>query len=112
MYCNDQEPLDYDYYKTVNKKLRVPFKESLPHFLKHHTVYKKVLLLHSERQSADVEKYQQDQFIPVYWWSHAVIALDWFRYALHVKLKKQSKKTFLVYNRAWSGTREYRLRFA
>ena len=112
LYCNDQEPLDYDYYKTVNKKLRVPFKESLPHFLKHHTVYKKVLLLHSERQSADVEKYQQDQFIPVYWWSHAVIALDWFRYALHVKLKKQSKKTFLVYNRAWSGTREYRLRFA
>jgi hypothetical protein len=47
----------------------------------------------------------------VYWWSHAVIALDWFRCAIHVKLKKQSKKTFLVYNRAWSGTREYRLRF-
>jgi hypothetical protein len=48
----------------------------------------------------------------VYWWSHAVIALDWFRYARHVKLKKHTKKTFLVYNRAWSGTREYRLRFA
>lgn len=41
-----------------------------------------------------------------------MIALDWFRCAIHVKLKKQSKKTFLVYNRAWSGTREYRLRFA
>ena len=112
LYCNDQEPLDYDYYKTVNKKPRAPFKGSLPHFLKHYTVYEKVLLLHSERQSVDVEKYQQDQFIPVYWWSHAVIALDWFRYAEHVVLKKQSKKTFLVYNRAWSGTREYRLRFA
>ena len=111
LYCNDQEPLDYDYYKTVNRKPRAPFKESLPHFLKHYTVYKKVLLLHSERQSVDVEKYQQDQFVPVYWWSHAVIALDWFRYAWHVELKKQSKKTFLVYNRAWSGTREYRLRF-
>jgi hypothetical protein len=111
LYCNDQEPLDYDYYKTVNRKPRAPFKESLPHFLKHYTVYEKVLLLHSERQSVDVEKYQQDQFVPVYWWSHAVIALEWFRYARHVELKKQSKKTFLVYNRAWSGTREYRLRF-
>jgi hypothetical protein len=112
LYCNDQEPLDYDYYRTVKRKPRTPFKESLPHFLKHYTVYEKVLLLHSERQSVNVEQYQQDQFVPVYWWSHAVIALDWFRYAQHVKLKKQSKKTFLVYNRAWSGTREYRLRFA
>jgi hypothetical protein len=112
LYCNDQEPLDYDYYNTVKRKPRVSFNKSLPHFLKHYTtVYKKVLLLHSEKQSINVEKYQQDQFIPVYWWSHAVLALDWFRYATHVKLKKQSKKTFLVYNRAWSGTREYRLRF-
>lgn len=112
LYCNDQEPLDYQYYKTVERKV-LPLKFlPLPHFLNHRTVYEKVLLLHSERQSTEVEKYQQDQFIPVYWWSHAVIALDWFRYAQHIKLKKQSKKTFLIYNRAWAGTREYRLRFA
>ena len=113
LYCNDQEPLNYDYYNTA--KLNIPlhplYKPS-PNFLLSRTIYKKVLLLHSELQSINVEQYQQDQFIPVYWWSHAVIALDWFRYARHVKLKKQSKKTFLVYNRAWSGTREYRLRFA
>lgn len=112
LYCNDQEPLDYDYYKTVSRIPPVPFKKPAPHFLKNQTTYKKVLLLHSEKQSTNVVQYQQDQFIPVYWWSHAVIALDWFRYAIHVKLKKQYKKTFLVYNRAWSGTREYRLRFA
>jgi hypothetical protein len=113
LYCNDQEPLDYDYYNTA--KLNIPlhplYKHS-PNFLISQTIYKKVLLLHSEKRSINVEQYQQNQFIPVYWWSHAVIALDWFRYAIHVKLKKQSKKTFLVYNRAWSGTREYRLRFA
>jgi hypothetical protein len=112
VYCNDQEPLDYQYYKTVERKAWPPVLLPLPHFLRSRTVYKKVLLLHSERQSINVEKYQQDQFVPVYWWSHAVIALDWFRYAQHVKLKKHPKKTFLVYNRAWSGTREYRLRFA
>ena len=112
LYCNDQEPLDYNYYKTVEKKAWPPAVFPFPHFLKNRTMYEKVLLLHSEKQSINVELYQQDQFIPVYWWSHAVIALDWFRYAEHVGLKKQSKKTFLVYNRAWSGTREYRLRFA
>jgi len=111
LYCNDQEPLDYDYYKTAPRITPVPFKKPSPHFLRYHSIYKKVLLLHSEQHSTNVEQYQQDQFLPVYWWSHAVIALDWFRYAEHVKLKKQSKKTFLVYNRAWSGTREYRLRF-
>jgi len=112
LYCNDQEPLDYDYYNTVERKAWPPAVFPFPHFLNNRTTYEKVLLLHSERQSANVEQYQQDQFVPVYWWSHAVIALDWFRYARHVKLKKHTKKTFLVYNRAWSGTREYRLRFA
>ena len=112
VYCNDQEPLDYNYYATVKREKIPPWPRVSPHFIKNSSVYEKHLLLHSERQSANVKQYQQDQFIPVYWWSHAVIALDWFRYARHVELKKQSKKTFLVYNRAWSGTREYRLRFA
>lgn len=112
LYCNDQEPLDYDYYNTIKRKISHPWKKSEPNFLISQTIYKKVLLLHSELHSINVAQYQQDQFIPVYWWSHAVIALDWFRYARHVKLKKQYKKTFLVYNRAWSGTREYRLRLA
>jgi hypothetical protein len=111
LYCHDQEPLDYNYYKTVERKLWPPAFNRLPHFLCHRTVYEKHLLLHSEQQSIDVEQYQQDCFVPVYWWSHAVIALDWFRYAQHAKIKKQVKKTFLIYNRAWSGTREYRLRF-
>jgi hypothetical protein len=111
LYCNDQEPLDYRYYNTVKQKVWPPIFNQLPHFLKSRTVYQKVLLLHSELQSVNVKQYQQDCFIPVYWWSHAAIALDWFRYAQHVVLNKNSKKTFLIYNRAWSGTREYRLRF-
>jgi hypothetical protein len=69
------------------------------------------LLLHSEQRSDQIARYQEDQFIPVYYWSHALIALDWFRYAQYVTQQKQIKKTFLIYNRAWSGTREYRLRF-
>jgi hypothetical protein len=40
-----------------------------------------------------------------------VIARVWFRYAQHVKQHKQVSKNFLIYNRAWAGTREYRLKF-
>jgi hypothetical protein len=120
IYCQDQEPLDYDFYhikinlhpwveilKSIN---RYTPKGNLNYF--NQSLFKKSILLHSEKQSYHVEKYQQDgELIPVYYWSHAVIARDWFRYAKHVKQNKQANRTFLIYNRAWSGTREYRLRF-
>jgi hypothetical protein len=41
-----------------------------------------------------------------------VIAKDWFRYAQHEDFKKNVRKPFLIYNRSWTGTREYRLRFS
>lgn len=124
MWCNDQEPLDYEYYKT-NTRTRYPnpwrsilqsinqsrFTNNLNYSVDH--IWKKGLLLHSEQRSVNLKKYQQaDTLIPVYYWSHALIARDWFRYAEHVIQNKQVKKTFLIYNRAWSNTREYRLRFA
>jgi hypothetical protein len=74
-------------------------------------IFDQAILLHSEKQSTEVEKYQKSEFIPVYYWSHALISLDWFRYAQHEHQIKNIKKTFLIYNRAWSGTREYRLKF-
>jgi hypothetical protein len=76
--------------------------------------FDKCLLLHSEQSSDQVAKLASDVFIPVYYWSHAVIALDWFRYAQHDPTLEYSnfKKDFVIYNRAWSGTREYRLYFA
>jgi hypothetical protein len=42
-----------------------------------------------------------------------VIALDWFRYAQHQRQRKSVNTTqFLIYNRAWTNTREYRLKLA
>jgi hypothetical protein len=73
------------------------------------------LLLHSEKNSQPLDKFIQNGFVPVYYWSHAVIAHDWFRYAKHDPMLifdfKKIQKDFLIYNRAWSGTREYRLFF-
>jgi hypothetical protein len=126
IYCHDQEPLNYElnqvsvpieqvpcnhlkeFYKLLDKhgiKQRLNVRQ-------HINIWDKCLLLHSEQRSMEVEKYQHDQYIPVYYWSHAIIARDWFRYAEYVTQRKQVNKTFLIYSRAWSGTREYRLRFA
>ena len=73
-----------------------------------------VLLVHSEQRSQNLQKYKNADFIGVYWWCHAVIARDWFRYAEHdpALCNRAPQKDFLIYNRAWSGTREYRLKFA
>jgi len=122
LWCNDQEPLDHDYYskhvitssnkfKDILKSLNIA--PSITNLNYNPSIFGKNLLLHSEKQSLNVEKYIADgSLIPVYYWSHAVIARDWFRYAQHENFKKNVRKSFLIYNRAWTGTREYRLRFS
>ena len=71
------------------------------------------ILLHSEKNSLDVEQFSHVGFVPVYYWSHAMIARDWYRFAQHDKRLTQKKiqKTFLVYCRDWMPRREYRLKF-
>ncbi len=81
-----------------------------------HSVYDKTLLVHSEKYSESLQQFEAQGFVGVYWWAHAAIAADWYRYARHdLDLRPQFdciQKDFLVYNRAWAGTREYRLKFA
>jgi len=119
IFCNDQEPLDFARYQYCDDnlpKFKILFeKYKLERYnfqASRQNIYDKSLLIHSEKNSVEVETYRNNWFITVYYWSHAVISLDWFRYAKHVVQKKQVNKTFLIYNRAWSGTREYRLKFS
>ena len=114
--CHDQEPLNFDYYQTYPVeatvvRLETKYQCRQPINIARDTIFDKTVLLHSEKESCEVDKYQVNNFIPVYYWSHALIALDWYRFAQHVQIKKKTKKTFLIYNRAWSGTREYRIKF-
>jgi hypothetical protein len=123
IWCNDQEPLEHEFYKVNlrdhydGKWISILKSIDMLHEIKNLNFaspshWEKGLLLHSEKRSNNLEKYQKDnKLIPVYYWSHAIIARDWFRYAEHIKQQKNISKTFLIYNRAWSGTREYRLRF-
>lgn len=135
MITHDQEPLQYDnflpcmledhynrkyagsqyyhsqHYKNiiVNMNLRIALMTPL-------NVYDKVLLCHSEQNSKELKKYEDAGFIGVYYWCHAIIARDWFRYAQYdPKIRDYNldliEQDFLVYNRAWAGSREYRLKF-
>ena len=119
MVCHDQETLDYRYYVTpVDFHSRIndiPY-PTLNRISKTINInyYDMILLLHSEMHSKDLEWFEQNGTVGVYWWSHAIIARDWYRYAeidpLLTKAKKP-KVDFLIYNRAWTGLREYRLKF-
>ena len=122
--CNDQEILDFDFYQNYPvcydpwQELLIKyncFKTTNLNFefenFKRHSMFDHAILLHSEQRSHQVKKYQDHDFIPVYYWSHAMISLDWFRFARHLEQNKKIKKTFLIYNRAWTGTREYRIKF-
>ena len=134
MICHDQEPLDFKYYTADDFEQFIvngdqKFVKSVQDLLRsadlHFRVvdakmafncYDYVLLCHSEKHSDNLELYENAGFIGVYWWAHAVIARDWFRYAEHdPKLTTNFDNIthdFLVYNRAWSGTREFRLTLA
>jgi len=122
MFCHDQETLNYKDYVMLSMKHVNSSELSYSIFdlaiKRHHTLHNdfhnQSLLLHSEMHSQDVKWFEQHYSIGVYWWSHAVIARDWFRHAkVDVALTKPKlvQKEFLIYNRAWSGLREYRIKF-
>jgi hypothetical protein len=126
MICHDQEPLNYDFYQT--KSLEWSESNETSWLIRSATSklnlrtptiplngFDKTLLVHSELNSKELEKYEQNNFVGIHWWVHGVIARDWYRYAEYdpeLKFKFENiKKDFLIYNRSWSGTREYRLKF-
>jgi hypothetical protein len=138
MICHDQEPLDFSFHKFDQDLDRlIKFVKhhyfDTPHLDEVVEIYKYTnsqadstltwlnildnqdwtMLLHSEMNSKDVEDFANARFVPVYYWSHAVIARDWYRFAqFDLRLQKRNPtKNFLVYCRDWTPTREYRLKF-
>lgn len=134
--CHDQEPLHFDrhdknehdklcnavYYDRIAPDIN-SFIMQLKRQMHIYRVYTlpltmcdQLLLCNSEKNSTELDKFESNGFIGVYYWAHAIIARDWFRYAEHDPVLLTTEfdfdNDFLIYNRAWSGTREYRLKFA
>lgn len=136
--CHDQEPLDYNNYCNLdwqklqelcvgtwgNAKPEYQSKYATQQFWEYRSKLNlssvlsinacdKHILLHSEQNSPEVKKYTDHGYVPAYWWAHAVIARDWYRFAKYdhrLKYNPDYKYLFNVYSRAWSGSREYRLK--
>ena len=125
--CYDQEPLNFDFYQdeinnleyiTKQKKNRPPIEIEITtnlRWLHTSSFRKKWTLLHSEINSPEVEKYNQSGlFHCSYWWSHAMLSLDWYRFAKDDKYLNPGSeitKRFLIYAREVTGTRQYRSKF-
>jgi len=126
--CHDQEPLDYKLYLNhstdtisfhqkycpgIDEQTLMHSNLALPtHYWFNR--YKKIMLLHSEKNSNDLEWYESQEYVGVHYWAHAVIAKDWYRFAeIDHRLNSNviPATDFLIYSRDWTGSREYRLKF-
>lgn len=136
---HDQEPLNFDLYQDLDPKemytclhdnlawgsnilaedfdryLQFTKDRNLKFFLPCQTVCDKPILIHSEQNSQQVTRYQEAGWQTVHYWSHAMIARDWYRFAAYDRTLSFTpanfSKDFNVYLRGWTNTREYRLKF-
>lgn len=102
-----------EYYDLKNKYLS-KFNLRSEILRKNAIIYDQTILVHSEKNSVDLENYRNNEFLCVHYWAHAVIARDWFRFAEHdtrLTTSDKPQNTFLIYCRDWSYRREYRLKF-
>ena len=128
LFCHDQEPLFFDYYsdeiphmqefcKSVreNQFASKELKNLNLRWVHPMSLQKTWILLHSELNSAELVKYEStSSFIGAYWWSHAMLSLDWYRFAEHdpaLDITDEYKKLFLIYCRDTTGSRTYRKTF-
>ena len=113
-YLDRPDPEDLSLWRQLRNKFSVNFNLKSIALLDFAGIYDQTVLIHSEKNSKDLIKYQQNGFVCVHYWAHAVIAQDWYRFAEHdTRLDKTipTQKKFLIYCRDWSHRREYRLKF-
>jgi hypothetical protein len=129
MFCHDQEPLNFNLYsdsspntqeflrefqQRIGLTLSPDARDLNLRWTNPTNLQKKWILLHSELNSKNLDCYEATgQYQGAYWWSHAVIARDWYRYAEHDNSLKPDtiQRTFLAYCRDVTGSRHYRQDF-
>jgi len=112
MFKNELRTPEYLRKKIISNKLCLNYVQEIT--INTLNIHDNYLLVHSEKNSSEIDNYVKFGAIPVYYFSHALISRDWFRHAeIDPSIsKKPIQKDFLIYQRAWSGSREYRLKFS
>lgn len=123
--CHDQEILDFDRHldknlvenleKFTQIKSSCVLENLNLRWVSWNNIHDSMIITHSEKNSQQVFRYQQEGYEMVYFWSHALIARDWFRYGEHdpaINRPRRTIRDFLIYSRGWTGEREYRIKFA
>lgn len=125
--CHDQEPLHFELFGDEAKHIGSFLEEKgyckyIPNIKDLNlrwsdpwSVQKTWTLLHSELNSSELARYEATGlFKGAYWWSHAFLSLDWYRYAEHdlsLHYTDSYDKLFLIYCRDQTGSRAYRRDF-
>jgi len=128
MFCHDQEPLNFDLYlddtdyvknycsawdkRSTLDTQNFYYKNSNLRWVLYNNIQKSWILLHSEINSINLDRYESTgRFVGAYWWSHAMIARDWYRFAEYDTTLVPNVtpcKLFLMYCRDTTGSRCYR----
>ena len=127
LFCHDQEPLLFDYYNDSIEHMKefcnsIRILRSLTPEIQNQnlrwtlfSLQKTWILLHSELNSAELARYESTgSFVGAYWWSHAMLSLDWYRFAQYdpsLTITNKYQKLFLIYCRDTTGSRTYRKTF-
>jgi hypothetical protein len=131
VFCHDQEPLNYEFYSDNNTAVTdyynnapapgiatfsTPYTDNLNLRLTvPHALQQKWILLHSELNSKELARYESTgEYVGAYWWSHAAIARDWYRFAQYdtaLQPDNHYQHLFLAYCRDTTGSRAYRQDF-
>ena len=68
------------------------------------------LVCHSEKNSNSIDILSTHNFIPIHYWYHAYISLDWFKQYKYLNINSNATNhRFGIYIRDASGTRTYRI---
>ena len=113
----DQEPLDINAYYNIThdawvkqypKILQLNFSPNDFVFARSMALYTPILC-HSEKNSNDVVKFNENFYTTVHFWSNAILSRYWFfHYELLSKNNPSTSKRFGAYIRDTTGTRTYR----
>lgn len=123
LWMYDQEPL-YHSAVDIYRQTLLPVTESRYHSMIRDLPLSAVAALlgkttnvpvwcHSELHSDEINDMQNMLFVPCYYWYHAFVAREWYRFwqrnaSLQPRNKAHADHRFLLYARASDGTRNYR----